>query len=375
MSAPRRVLHVIDSFDLGGAQTFLLDLVRHFDSSRFMAEVAAMHGAGVFESAFNEAGIVTHSLSPAKFPPWYFPNFLKLMQRSKFDILHFHLFGANLCAKPLAIAVGHRAIIVHDQCNDASRERNPFLLASDALANRGATRIIAVSESVRRYLLDREDLADSKVEMIPNGIDAEMFVPAGKEERRHAKDALGLAEGSFVIGGVGRLVPQKNFSLFLEAAASIAPRYSDVIFVIAGSGPLETALRKQTHRLGISERVRFLGHVADRTLLYHALDALVMPSDFEGTPMTLLEAMASGLPVVASTVDGIAEVCTQGVDALLVSRRDPVGFVSAMERVITQAELREHLARNARGTILARYEIRNIVRRVEAIYDAVLTEQ
>ena len=375
MKPPRRILHVIDSFDLGGAQTFLLDLVRHLDPASFIAEVAAMHGHGVFEPAFREAGIITHSLSPTKMPPYYVPNFLRLMHGGKFDILHFHLFGANLCAKPLAIAAGHRAIIVHDQCNDASRDQNPFLLAADALANRGASRIIAVSESVRRYLLDREDLADSKVEMVSNGIDAERFVPASEEERQEARASLGLPEGSFVIGGVGRLVPQKNFALFLEAAASIASRFPGVIFVIAGSGPLEPALREQAHRLGISERVHFLGHVTDRMSLYHAMDALLMPSDFEGTPMTLLEAMASGLPVVASSVDGIAEVCMQGEDALLVPRRDLSGFVTAMEQVITRPELRAHLARNARRTILTRYEIRNLVRRVEAIYESVLAEQ
>jgi len=375
MNLPRKVLHVIDSFDLGGAQTFLLDLVRHHDPAGFMAEVAAMHGHGVFEPAFREAGIVTHSLSPTKMPPYYVPNFLRLMHRGQYDILHFHLFGANLCAKPLAIAAGHRAIIVHDQCNDASRDQSPFLLAADALANRGASRIIAVSESVRRYLLDREDLADSKVEMVSNGIDTEKFVPASEEERQGARASLGLPEGSFVIGGVGRLVSQKNFAFFLEVAASIAPRYPCVIFVIAGSGPLESALREQAHRREISERVRFLGHVTDRTSLYHAMDALLMPSDFEGTPMALLEAMTSGLPVVASSVDGIAEVCTQGEDALLVPCRDLLGFVTAMEQVITRPELRACLARNARRTILTRYEIRNLVRRIEAIYEAVLAEQ
>ena len=374
MNAPHRVLHVIDSFDLGGAQTFLLDLVRHHDSSRFIAEVAAMHGHGVFEDSFKEAGIITHSLSPAKWPPYFFMNFLRLMKKGKFDILHFHLFGANLCAKPLALAAGHRAIIVHDQCNDASRDLSPLLLAADALANRGASRVIAVSESVRRYLLDREDLDDAKVEMVPNGIDAEVFVPAGGEVRQAAKASFGLPGGSFVIGGVGRLVPQKNFPLFLEVAALLIPRFPEVMFVIAGSGPLESALRKQAQGLGISEKIRFLGHVSDRARLYQALDVLVMPSDFEGTPMTLLEAMASGLPVVASSVDGIAEVCTHGEDALLVPRRDLGGFVSAVERVITHPELRTHLGRNVRRTILGRYEIRHLVRRVEAIYESVLAE-
>jgi glycosyltransferase involved in cell wall biosynthesis len=374
-SRPKRVLHVIDSFDLGGAQTFLLDLVRHLDPTLFVPEVAAMHGHGVFEQAFHESGITTHSLSPSKFPPLYLPNFWRLMRLGDFDILHFHLFGANLCAKPLAIAAGHRALIVHDQCNDASRDNSLLLLSADALANRGASRVIAVSESVRRYLLNREDLADSRVEMVPNGIDAGQFTPGDERRKREARERMELPEGCFLIGGVGRLVAQKNFSLFLQSASALSLRHPEAFFVIAGSGPLESQLRREADALGISGRIRFLGHVTDRMGLYHALDALMLTSDFEGTPMTLLEAMASGVPVVASRVDGIAEVCTHDADALLVPRRDLGGFVGALENLVTDTGLREALGRNARRTILARYEIRKIARRIEGIYADVLEKQ
>jgi len=370
--APRKVLHVIDSFDLGGAQTFLLDFLRYLDPSHFVAEVAAMHGHGVFESSFREAGIVTHSLSPAKWPPYYIPNFIRLMKRGKFDILHFHLFGANLCAKPLAIAAGHRAIVVHDQCNDASRDKSPFLLAADALANRGVSRIIAVAESVRLYLLNHEDLPDATVAMIPNGIDAGVFVPASSDQKRKTREAMGLSADAFVIGGVGRLVQQKNFKAFLEAASKLRLKYPEVTFIIAGSGPLENELRSHAAALGLAESVRFLGHVSDRVGLYHCMDALLMPSDFEGTPMTLLEAMASALPVIASGVDGIAEVCTDRHDALLVSPGDTEGYIEALGQIIINKDLRSMIGTNARRTILDRYEIRSLVRRIESIYDEIL---
>jgi glycosyltransferase involved in cell wall biosynthesis len=337
-------------------------------------EVAAMHGHGVFEQVFQEAGIRTHSLSPGKFPPFYIPNFWRLMRNGNFAILHFHLFGANLCAKPLAIAAGHPAIVVHDQCNDASRDESPLLLAADSLANRGAAKVIAVSESVRRYLLDHEDLPDAKVELIPNGIDAGAFVLADALEREKARRELGLPEGSFVIGGVGRFVAQKNFQLFLKASAALAGKNPEVFFVLAGSGPLEGELREQAAASGLSERLRFLGHISNRTGLYHALDVLLLTSDFEGTPMTLLEAMASGLPVVASAVDGVAEVCTHGTDALLVSRGDLSGFVASLQQVIDGADLRKVLGGNARRTILDHYEIRGLARRIEAVYAEVLAE-
>ncbi len=364
---------MIDSLDLGGAQTFLLGLVKHLDRSRYLPEVACMHGKGVYAEAFAREGITVHSLSPGRFPPLYLPNFWRLMRRDRYDLLHFHLFGSNLCAKPLAVIAGHPAIIVHDQCNDASREKNPLLLAADAFWNRCSDRVIAVSESTRRYLLDREDLPDDLVTMIPNGIDAEEFYPAGPGVRESARDELGIPEQAFVIGGVGRLVPQKNFNLFLEVAARLLSRHPSAFFVIAGTGPQEEELKAKAVALGIDDRVHFLGHVADRLSLYHAFDALLMTSDFEGTPMVLLEAMACGLPVVASAVDGIAEVCTNGQDALLVQSREADGFVASMDSLIGDASLRGQLGGNARGTILEHYEIRCLTRRIENIYEEVLS--
>ena len=372
MPMPKKVLHVIDSFDLGGAQTFLLDLVRHHDRSQYLPEVAAMHGRGIYEEAFEQAGITVHSLSPGKFPPMYILNFWRLMKKGGYDILHFHLFGANLCAKPLAILAGHPAIVVHDQCNDASREESPLLLAADAFWNRRSDRVIAVSESTRRYLLDREDLEDSKVTTIPNGVDTEMFRPATLEQKISARLALRLPLESFVIGGVGRLVTQKNFTLFLKVAARVMAENPSVFFVIAGTGPLESQLHAEAEKLGITERVRFLGHVSDRVSLYHALDSLLMTSDFEGTPMTLLETMSSGVPVVASAVDGIAEVCTHGKNALLSPPGDLGSFRDSLCRLIAEGPLCEILGNAGRRTVVQNYDIRGTVRRVEQIYGDIL---
>ena len=371
----KKILHVIDSLDLGGAQTFLLELVKHHDRSRYLPEVACMHGRGVYAEAFEKNGITVHSLSPEKFPPYYVPNFWRLMRSGEYDILHFHLFGANLCAKPLAILAGHRSIIVHDQCNDASREKNPLLLAADAFWNRCSNRVIAVSESTRRYLLDREDLSEDMVTMIPNGIDAEEFKAGIDSQKSAARKVHGIPLDTFVIGGVGRLVPQKNFAVFLEVALQVIAKNPEVFFVIAGTGPQEVELKAKADALGLGDHVRFLGHVTDRVGLYQALDVLLMTSDFEGTPMTLLEAMACGLPVVASEVDGIAEVCRNEIDALLVPARHVKGFVSALERVLGEEGLARKLGENARTTILERYEIRGLVRRIEALYEMVMEEQ
>jgi glycosyltransferase involved in cell wall biosynthesis len=369
----RKVLHVIDSLDLGGAQTLLLDLVRHYDRSRLEIHVACMHGRGVFLEAFEAEGVPVHSLSPSKWPPLYLVRFPKLLATIDPDILHFHLFGSNLIAKPLAALLSWRALICHDHCNDAGRS-NPALLFADTLSNRLSSRVIAVSETIRSFLLERECLDPDRVITLGNSVDISLFKEATPEERDQARALFGIPLDAFVIGGVGRLVPQKNFDLFLEVAALVAASRPEALFVIAGTGPREADLKAKAVRLGLSDRVRFLGHVENRAGLYHALDVLVMASDFEGTPMVLLEAMASGLPIIASAVDGIAEVCSDGEDALLVSPGRVHEFASALGSLIADPGLGQRLGRNARQSVLEGYDIRGLARRVEQVYDAVLAE-
>ena len=369
----RKVLHIIDSLDLGGAQTLLLEICRHADRERFDVEVACMHGLGIFAGEFEKQGIKIYSLSPGKWLPLYVPNFLKLLKKLDPEILHFHLFGSNLIAKPLAGLAGKKALIVHDHCNDAGRG-NPMMLFADAMANRLAARVIAVSGSIRDFLIWHEGIDPGRIVTLPNAIDAQTFVAADIRQRALAKSALGLPSDAFLIGGMGRLVPQKNFARFLDVAARVLSKNSSAVFVIAGTGPQEGELTAKAVHLGLADRVRFLGHVEDRVGLYHAFDALLMTSDFEGTPMVLLEAMSSGLPVVASAVDGIAEVCIHNRDALLVAPGDVGGFAKALERVMKDDRLREDLGRNARATLLERYEIRRLTAQIEGIYEEVLGE-
>ena len=363
-----RVLHVIDSLDLGGAQTLLLDLCKHADASRYEVEVACMHGPGVFASEFEKIGIPVHVLSPSTWPPNYIPGFLKLLALRDPEIIHFHLFGSNFVAKPLAALLGKQALVVHDHTNAESRINNPLLLVADALTNRLSARVITVAESVRKLLIEREGMGEERVITLPNGIDTEMFFPPTTEQKVSARKALGIPEGHFVVGGVGRLAEVKNPRAFLKVAARFLEHTPQANFVIAGTGPLEAELRELGASKGIGDSVHFLGHISDRVGLYRALDALLITSNSEGTPMTLLEAMSCGVPVVSSAVGGIPEVCQNNRDALLVPPGDVEGFNNALKRLHGEGGLSGKLAENARSKVLERYEIRGLVRRIEGIY-------
>jgi glycosyltransferase involved in cell wall biosynthesis len=290
-----RVLHIIDSLDLGGAQTALLNLVKYADASRFHHEVAAMHGEGMFANAFRSLNVPVHSLSAHRWPPGYLAKLPALLRRGKFDIVHCHLFASNWIAKPIAAALGARCIYHHDQCNDAFRANSPVAVFVDALTNRLSTRILAVSRSVEEFNRHVEAIPSEKLTYLPNSVDLAEFSPADEAARRAAREQFGLPADAFVIGGVGRHTPQKNFGLLLDAATD-----ANAIVALFGSGPEEAALRSRA-----GANVRFVGTVGDRAAIYRALDMMVLPSRFEGLPMTVLEAMASGVPVLASAVDGV----------------------------------------------------------------------
>jgi glycosyltransferase involved in cell wall biosynthesis len=303
--------------------------------------------------------------------PFYLATIPALLLRNRPDILHCHLTPSNIIAKPLGAAIGVPVIINHDHTNDTNRANNKILLALDRFANRTANHIIAVSASCRDFLIAHESIAPEKVTLIPNAIDLRRFTP-GTMTRREARTLLGLPPNKPVVAGVGRLNPQKNFSLFLDIAAHLAPQFSDLHFLLAGDGPEEQMLREKTAALGLSDRVTFSGYVADTRCVYLAADVLLMPSLFEGLPMTLLEAMAMGLPVVASRLDGIAEVITDGEDGFLSPSGATSLFAANVAALLSNPKLASQTAARARSVIEAGFSVERMTSAVEEIYNQFL---
>ena len=179
MPAPHRILHVIDSFDLGGAQEALLNLVACADRTRFAPEVATLHGRGIYWERFRALGVPVHSLSPHKFIPLYAWNLLRLLRTRRYAIVHCHLTAANLVAKPLAALCGVRVRFCHDQANDAHRRENRLLLALESLANRLSTHVCAVSASIVDFLKAHEHVPEERISLVHNAIDLRRFTPGG----------------------------------------------------------------------------------------------------------------------------------------------------------------------------------------------------
>lgn len=361
-----RVLHIIDHLGPGGAQTALLNLLKRRDATRFDCTVAAMHGQGATVPEFKALGVRVISLSPRKMPPFYLLTLPKLLKVGKFDVIHFHLFGANWIAKPLCWLLGARVLFNHDQCNDAMRERWRYLFA-DWLTNLFSTKILAVSKSTVDFLMKREKIAPAKLEYFPNGVDVQAFHPATLEQRLAARQRWHLPADGLLVGGVGRLAPQKDFATFLVAAARLRTKMPDVHFVIFGEGPEDEALSKQAERLGVP--VSFPGYASDRHAIYQAIDVLFLTSKYEGTPLVVLEAMAAQVPICASAVDGVAEVLTSGENANLFPPRNPEAASEALGDLLADSEKRVRQAAAARQQVEKHFDVVEQMRRLEAFYE------
>ncbi len=362
-----RVLHVIDSLELGGAQVVLENLIKYGDRSQFEFEIAAMHGRGVFWDRIAALGVPMHSLSFHHKVPLYVPHLAWLCLTRHYAVVHTHLLAANIIAKPMAALCGVGVRINHDHCNDKLADPRKWTLPADTITNRLSTHIIAVNESTQDFVIRREGIPESRTSTIHNGIDLQTYRPR-PEVSRAAREKFGLPSDAFVVAGIGRLTFQKNFALFLEVAALVVKDHPKAVFAIAGTGEDDATLRAQATQLGLGDRIRFLGFVSNMAELYPAVDLLLLTSRYEGLPITILEAMATGIPIVASDLDGMREILRDGENAALVPPGAPGPYVERVKAFIDQPSFAQRIAAAALETVRTSYSAEAMARQVEAVY-------
>jgi len=281
----------------------------------------------------------------------------------QFDLVHSHTPLAPVIRTDLPqVATVHTSIVedikhVHGWSPRETMSRVTYSVSSRRLvANQidAADRITTVSERVSGELAEHYGADDATV--VGNGVDADQFQPSTGSDERY-------------VLFVGRLDYPKGVPDLLEAAKSVVKNH-DVKFVITGKGPQREQLEQQVKRLGIEDDIEFSGYVsrARQISLYQNSTAFALPSHYEGLPTVLLEAMACGAPVVATTVGGCPEVIEDGENGLLVSPKDPPALSNAIDTILSDTELRTRMSRNARQTILDRYTWDEITDRFEREY-------
>ena len=284
------------------------------------------------------------------------------------DLLHTHLYHAGLIGRTVAHRLGITPVVVHQ--HGAERARSPLRSLLDRATTAWVTRYVSSCHAVAQVLTTREHIQLSRIEVIYNGLDPSPFVL--HPSRFTLPQGWSVPPGAKVVGSVGRLSPEKGQGWLLEALALLIHKGQDLHAVLVGEGRSLPDLQDQARHLGIAERVHFPGTRRDvRDWLVH-FDLFVLPSEWEGVSLALLEAMASGLPVIASNTGGTPEIVLDGETGLLVPSRDPKSLAGAMQRLLEDPILCNQIGRSGQARVMESFSIQKTVSRLNQLYQDLL---
>jgi glycosyltransferase involved in cell wall biosynthesis len=368
-----RVLILIDRPSLaGGGERLAVQTAARLDRRRFETTLCATRwdaseadspGVAPALAELHAAGVEFLGLERRwTLDPAAWPRLGATLRRRRIDVLHAHKFGSNvwgtLVGRLARVPVG----IAHEHTWSYDGQRLRRLLDRELIA-RGTDAFLAVSAADMRRMIEIERIDARDVLVIQNGI------PPLPAPRHDVRRELGIPAQAPVIGAVTRLYRQKAPELMVLAAAQLAAEFPDLQVLVVGTGPEEGRVRALIEAHGLAGSVRLLGLRDDVPDVLAALDVALSTSDWEGTPLSMIEYMAAGLPVVATAVGGVPDLITSGVHGLLVERGDWRGLAAAVGRLLRDREEAEAMGRRGRERQRRELDLDTTVRRLERLYE------
>ncbi|MEV7023877.1 glycosyltransferase [Kitasatospora sp. NPDC093558] len=365
-----RVLHIVTGLASGGAERQLQLLLRHLPPHQ-QCEVLALTNPGTVATALRAEGFTVHHLDMrGNRDLGALPRLVRLVRTGRYDLVHTHLYRAQLYGRLAARLAGVRAVVSTEHSLHAGViEGRPVTRGVKGLylaAERLGTTTVAVSRQVAQTL-HAWGVPPSRVELIPNGIDAARFRRPEAERaaaRRRLRAELGLPEGSWVVGGIGRLVPGKRFDVLLEALAGLD---RSTRLVLIGEGPERAALERRAVELGVRERLVLTGERDDVPELLAALDVLAAPSTEETFGLGVLEGLAAGLPVRHSACPALDELPPSAAPQARRIPSDPTAYATSLREL---RRLDDHTAGPLpHPPAVGHYDIVRVAADLGALYD------
>jgi glycosyltransferase involved in cell wall biosynthesis len=362
---------VVASLDRGGAESQVAELARRLDRRRFSVSVALLTHPGAMFEDLSGAGLRVELVRPDRATPWSWVNWLRgliaRLREERPHVVHGFLFPTySLTALAVAKVGGCAAVAGVRSLGLGLEQRLPYW-AVERLGNRLSAAVVANAEAVRQAAIRRDPGVAGRIQVIHNGVDLAKYGrrPDAGEVRRE----IGVGPDDKLVLMVANLIAYKGHHDALLAFA--AARHADpgLRLVLAGAGPEESRLRRLAAELGLGPAVLFLGMRADVPRLMSAADVFLLASHEEGFPNAVLEAMASGLPIVATDVGGVREQLGDPACGVLVPARDPERLADGLGRVVREGPLRLGLGRAARVRAEAEFGWDVAVARYSELYE------
>ncbi|HWQ35045.1 MAG TPA: glycosyltransferase [Blastocatellia bacterium] len=370
-----RVLHLITSFEIGGTERQAVELLSRIDLRRYDVRLAALRLAGpLYEH------LAARFPEVPEFPltSFYDANAVRqvtrlraLLVREEVDILHAHDFYASLLGAAAARMAGVRVIASQRHLRLSERRLHAW---GHRIIYRLADRIAVNAAAIRDDLLASAGLSPDRIVLIRNG-----FIPPEQTDRAAVKAEIrrrfSLPSDAVLIGVVARLQPVKGHRYLIAAARQLAPEFPQAHFIFVGDGPLRAEIETDIARFGLTERIHLFGDCANGAALAQGFDLSVLPSLHEGLPNAVIEAMAAGVPVVASAVGGVTELIADGKTGYLATPADPPSLARVIARALRSEEERARIAANGQRFITSRFSIERMVTAYERLYEELLRER
>ncbi len=371
------VLTLTDTILLGGAERLALDLARRTDPERFRRTLCITrrraHGSRVYAAAelpmLRAEGVEVLELgrrSRLDLRGWL--RLVRYLRLEQVDVIHAHKFGSNVWAAVLGRLCRVPVIIAHEHTWSFEGQALRRWLDRWVVGHLSDV-VIAVSEADRERMIEIVRMPGERVLLVENGIQA---VPQGDGES--VRRGAGIGAGTPVLVSVSVLRPQKALDVMIRALAILRRVRPEVRLLIAGQGDREP-LSALVSELGLDEAVTFLGFRRDVANVLAAGDIAVSSSDYEGSPLAVMEYMAAGLPVVATDVGGVPRLVDHGRTGLLVPRRDPQALAEALERLLDNSVLARDMGERGRRRQQRDFSFETTLREVQALYDAQLSTE
>ena len=349
-----------------GVKRLFAWMIPRFDKSRYNVSLVSLRKKDLSEETLESFGVDITYLHKGKFDPATLTALLKVIDRKQIDILHLHGYGATTFGR-LAGKMRRIPTILHEHANLTD---TPWFqkIADRALAP--ATDIaIAVSKSTADFVINARQMPARTVKTVYLGVPLDEFSRTRTaEEIEAARAELGIRAGEFAVGTVTRLHESKGNSYLVESAALVLKERPHARFFLVGEGPLLPDLQAQAQALGLGDRFVFHGFARDVAAVVSAFDISVFPSLWEGTPLTVFEALAMGKTILATDADGLLDVLTDNRDAMIVPKRNARALADGIVRLMDDPALRARLGAEAARTSL-QYDIATFVRKMEQLYE------
>lgn len=370
---PVRILHVLDSLANGGLENGVLNLIHHMDGGQFEHSICTVRTQGVNASRVPAGRVQLLHLGKRKGSRFQLAELRRAIRENQPDIVHSRNWGAIEAV--VAVRLNGRCKAIHSEHGFEAgvSGREPFRRrAFRRLAFELANRVLCVSKQLRDFHARQTGFSAGRITVIHNGVDSQRFHPDPAARARVRKE-FGIGENEFVIGCVGNLLPVKDHRTLFEALRQLGESANGWRLLVAGEGPERPKLEQLTRPLSLRVRISLPGTINNVPELLNAFDAYVLPSANEGISNSLLEAMATGLPVIVSDVGGNPEVVEDRISGMLFPVGDEARLGEHLLRLHAHSRLRGELGKAARLRVREQFSIDSMVRNYELLYRGVLT--